>query len=194
MSLSGFSVVGHSIFLLHLHCIILHLIVSEQFSQVPPFLMESCAPFRLEAVCPSVTLSVGLLELLISLWCRTSDLMRAPGFFGCFALMAYAWINSYCDVINCYLYQALFYLEAVWIADLCCFIPKLPSVWVVLGNSWSQEYFLVTSVLKMFVETKVFSVLWWSFLYFLTGLYPFLWTYSEYDHGLGVVLHDRVTR
>lgn len=45
MSLSRFFVIEHSILLLHLLCAMssYSLIVSEQFSQVPVFLMESSA-------------------------------------------------------------------------------------------------------------------------------------------------------
>lgn len=45
MSLSGFSVIEHSIFLLHLLCVMssYSLVVSEQFSQLAIFLVENSA-------------------------------------------------------------------------------------------------------------------------------------------------------
>lgn len=53
-------------------------------------------------------------------------------------------------------------------------IPKLPSIWVVLGNSWDQKDFLVTSGVKMSMETRIFLsvVTIFSVLFFSTGHLP----------------------
>lgn len=126
--------------------------------------------------------------LLISLWCHTSDIMCAPG-FSCSALMVYACINNYCGVASCYYFVIPIFL--LWSCMNCrpllvsFSIPKLPNLWIVLGNSWDWEDFLVTSEdvcgdQSLLGVIAIFSVL--SSQLAITGSFEHT---SEYDRGLG---------
>lgn len=78
-----------------------------QFSQVPIFLTETSAWVGLLQTEDSLPCSYDWVFCWspwapnVSLWCHTFDIMPAPG-LSCSALVAYAWINNYCGVINCY--------------------------------------------------------------------------------------------
>lgn len=107
-SLFGFSVIEHSILLLHLLCVMssYSLVVSEQFSQVAIFLRENSARAGLLQTEDSLPSSYDWV-LCWSPW--TPYFIAVPFFwhhvcpwFSCSVLMAYAWINNYCGVSNCY--------------------------------------------------------------------------------------------